>query len=155
MSAPVECKNASAISSRVSGLRTRIGLLVLMLSGRFSHCSTLKTVYARIIGTRRMEELPSASLSRTCSCLTKNTAVPRSPLRTLPPNSRACLNVRKRGVRYPAAWAIHNRTTLHPEYGRLLTALHGVFAPGLADHGLTQGAAPSSNSATMRADTSA
>lgn len=29
------------------------------------------------------------------------------------------------------------------------------FAPGLADHGLTQGAAPASSSATMRADTSA
>ncbi len=49
MSAPVECRNASAGSSRVSGLRTRIGFPVLMLSGRFSHWSTLKTVYSRII----------------------------------------------------------------------------------------------------------
>src|ERR1700735_1956943 len=34
-------------------------------------------------------------------------------------------------------------------------ALHGVFAPRVADQGLIQGAAPRSNSATMRADTSA
>src|ERR1700732_3164287 len=148
MSAPVEPKNASASSSRVSGLRTRIGFPVLTLSGRLSHWSTLNTVYSRIIGTRRVEELSSALWWRTCSCFTKHTLVPCSPLRTLPPNSRACLKVRKRGVRYPAAWAIHNRTTLHPEYGRLLTALHGVFAPGVADHGLTQGAAPFSHSAT-------
>jgi hypothetical protein len=36
--------NASASSSRVSGLRMRIGFPLLMLSGRFSHWSTLKTV---------------------------------------------------------------------------------------------------------------
>ena len=40
-------------------------------------------------------------------------------------------------------------------HGRLLTALHGVFPPGVADHGLTQGAAPASSSAMMRAETSA
>ena len=34
----------------------------------------------------------------------------------------------------------------------MLTALQGIFAPGVADHGLIQGAAPASNSATMRAD---
>ena len=39
--------------------------------------------------------------------------------------------------------------------GRLLTALRGVFAPGVADHGLAHGAAPASSSATMRAETSA
>jgi len=37
----------------------------------------------------------------------------------------------------------------------LLTALHGVFAPAVADHGLIHGAAPLSNSTTMRLDTSA
>jgi hypothetical protein len=37
----------------------------------------------------------------------------------------------------------------------LVTALHGVFMPAVADHGLTQGAAPASSSATMRVDTSA
>ena len=50
-------------------------------------------------GLRRVEELSSAPWSRTCSCFTKYTFVPRSPLRTLPPNSKACLKVRKRGVR--------------------------------------------------------
>jgi hypothetical protein len=58
-------------------------------------------------------------------------------------------------VRYPAACAIQSKTTLHPESGRFVTALQGVFAPGVADHGFTQGAAPASNSATMRAETSA
>src|SRR6266849_3234790 len=71
MSAPVDRKNASASSSRLSGLRTRIGFPVLILSGRFSHWSTLKTVYSRSIGTRRVSELSSAPLSRTWSCLTK------------------------------------------------------------------------------------
>jgi hypothetical protein len=33
--------------------------------------------------------------------------------------------------------------------------LHGVFVLGVADHGLIQGAAPVSSSATMRAETSA
>jgi len=37
----------SASSSRVSGLRTRIGFPVMMLSARFSHWSTLKTVAGR------------------------------------------------------------------------------------------------------------
>jgi hypothetical protein len=67
----------------------RIGFPVPMLSGRFWHWSTLKTVYSRIIGIRRVEEL-SSPWSRTCSCFTKYTFVPRSPLRTLPPNSKAC-----------------------------------------------------------------
>ena len=83
--------------------------------GKIVALSTLKTVYSRIIGIRRVEELSSAPSSRTCSCFTKYTFVPCSPLRTLPPNSKACLNVRKRDVRYLAACAIHNRTTLHPE----------------------------------------
>src|SRR5450755_3232302 len=61
MSAPVECRNASASSSRVSGLRTRIGFPATMLSGRLSHWSTLKTVYSRIMGMRRVAELSSWS----------------------------------------------------------------------------------------------
>jgi hypothetical protein len=42
--------------------------------------------------------------------------------------------------------------TLQPEYARLVTALHGVFAPGVADQCLIQGAAPAFT--MMRADTS-
>src|SRR6266446_10477801 len=49
----------------------------------------------------------------------------------------------------------HSRITLQPEYGRFVTAFCGTFWPGVADHGLTQGAAPRSSSARMRADTSA
>src|SRR5215203_1080644 len=45
--------------------------------------------------------------------------------------------------------------TLQPEYGRLVTAFCGTFWPGVADQGLTHGSAPRSNSATMRAETSA
>src|SRR3954454_7798321 len=45
--------------------------------------------------------------------------------------------------------------TLHPEYGRFVAALHGVFAPAVADQGLIHGAAPASSSATMRDETSA
>jgi hypothetical protein len=37
----------------------------------------------------------------------------------------------------------------------LVAALHGVFMPAVADQGLIHGAAPRSNSATMRVDTSA
>jgi hypothetical protein len=37
----------------------------------------------------------------------------------------------------------------------LVAALHGVFAPAVADHGLIQGAAPPSNSAIIRVETSA
>jgi hypothetical protein len=73
----------------------------------------------------------------------------------LAPNSKACLKVRYRGVRYPAAWAIQSRMTLQPEYGLLLTALHGTLWPAVADHGLIHGGAPRSNSATIFADTSA
>ena len=81
------------------GIAITIGFPLTTLSGRFSHWSTLKTVYSRIIGIRRVEALSSMPWSRTCSCFTKYTFVPCSPLRTLPPKSRACLNVRKRGVR--------------------------------------------------------
>ena len=49
----------------------------------------------------------------------------------------------------------NNSTTLQPEYGRFVTAFCGTFCPAVADHGLIHGAAPRSNSATMRADTSA
>src|SRR6266481_6806735 len=49
----------------------------------------------------------------------------------------------------------HSRITLQPKYGRFVTAFCGTFWPGVADHGLTQGAAPRSSSARTRADTSA
>jgi hypothetical protein len=73
-------------------LRSRRGLV-----GSFSHWSTLKTVYSRSMGTIRLASSSSALFSRTCSCFTKCTLVPCSPLRTLPPSSKACLKVRNRG----------------------------------------------------------
>jgi hypothetical protein len=36
----------------------------------------------------------------------------------------------------------------------LVIALQGVFMPAVADHGFTHGAAPCSNSVTIRAETS-
>jgi hypothetical protein len=74
--------------------------------------------------------------------------------RTCPPASCACLKVRNRGVAHPRSRASHNRITLHPEYGRLVTAFCGTFWPAVADQGLIQGAAPRSSSAIMRAETS-
>src|SRR5262249_218036 len=44
------------------------------------------------------------------------------------------------------------KITLQPDYGRFVTAFCGTFWPSVADHGLTQGAAPRSNSARMRAE---
>jgi hypothetical protein len=56
---------------------------------------------------------------------------------------------------FPRLRASHSRITLQPEYGRFVTAFCGTFCPGVADQGLTQGAAPRSSSARIRADTSA
>ena len=51
--------------SRVSGLRARIVLPTITLSGRFSHWSTLKTVYSRIISAHGGDiDALSESLSR-------------------------------------------------------------------------------------------
>src|SRR5260370_36998855 len=60
-----------------------------------------------------------------------------------------------RGVAQPRLRASQSKITLQPEYGRFVTAFCGTFWPGVADQGLTQGAAPRSSSARTRADTSA
>jgi hypothetical protein len=90
-------QKSSIVASRSSRLRGFTLLGVVTRAGRLSHWSTLKTVYSRNIGIRRvLASSPSfaVSLSRGASCFTKYTFVPRSPLRTWPPNSRACLKVR-------------------------------------------------------------